>query len=97
MAEEFIFISRLLPDIIIRLQRAIVDLENAKSEEQQMREHCRLLRNSTPNLTIEQENDLYTYVNNKVQRRINTENSLEQIRNEFRSITRELLICSEII
>ena len=97
MSEEFIFISRLLPNVIIRLQQAIVDLENAKSAEQQMREHCRLLRNSVPSLTIEQENDLHNYINNKVQNRITAENSLEQIRNEFRSITRELLICSEII
>jgi len=96
MSEEFIFISRLLPDVTARLQQAIVDLENAKSAEQQMREHCRLLRNSVPSLTTEQENDLHTYINNKVQNRINTENSLDQIRNEFRSITRELLICSEL-
>ncbi len=97
MSEEFLFISRLLPDVTIRLHHAIINLENAKSIEHQVRENCRLLRNSGEAITIEQETDLHNRMNNAIQHRLNSENSLEQIRNEFRSISREILICSEMI
>jgi hypothetical protein len=98
MSEEFTFVARLLPDILTQLQEAIVNLENAKNEENQMKTHCRFLRDSSQNaLTVEQENDIHNYIHIRVQNRINAEIRLNEIRNEFRSISRELLICSEIM
>jgi hypothetical protein len=98
MSEEFAFVARIFPDILRRLQEAILNLENAKRTEQETKDYCRLLRNSNPiNLTLEQENELHNRIHIQIQRRIISENELEQLRNEFRSISRELLICSEIL
>lgn len=98
MSEEFAFVSRLLPNILTRLQEAIVNLENTKNEENQMRLHCRFLLDSSETaLTPEQKNDINNYIHARVKNRISAETLLNELRNEFRSISRELLICSEIL
>jgi len=97
MAQDCRTVSSILPDIIERLNQAVVNLEAAKQSELTMRDHCNLLRESADNLSIEQEEDINRYIRDSIQTRINAENDLLQIRTEFQTVARQLLIITEIL
>lgn len=97
MAQDCRTVSSVLPDIIERLNQAVVNLEAAKQSERVMRDHCNLLRESADNLSIEQEEDINRYIRDSIQTRINAENDLLQIRTEFQTVARQLLIITEIL